>query len=159
MTKRIQYLLMVQITSLFAKIRKIMVNNKLVIIVISFLFLCIFSAVADNFQSQVLYEYDAAGNRISRELVQQRSFQSPNLQRTNFNVYPTVVTDVVNITTQDEINPSQFSYTITNISGNIVMTGNILSQNTQVQVSLLQGYYILNIFSETEQYSFNLLKN
>lgn len=132
-------------------------KQKILIILSLCLGLSFISKAQSN--EQVQYQYDAAGNRISRELVQQRSFQNPNLQRTNFNVYPTVVTDVVNITTQDEINPNQFSYTITNVSGNIVMTGNILSQNTQIQVSLLQGYYILNIFSETEQYSFNLLKN
>lgn len=125
----------------------------------SLLSLCALMALADSNLPQVQFQYDAAGNRISRQLVQLRSFQSPVLQQTNFNVYPTIVLDVINITTQDEIVPNEFSYTITNVSGNIVMSGSVLSQNTQLQVSLPQGYYILNIFSVNEQYSFNFLKN
>lgn len=125
----------------------------------SLLSLCALMALADSNLPQVQFQYDAAGNRISRQLVQPISFQSPVLQQTNFNVYPTIVLDVINITTQDEIVPNEFSYTITNVSGNIVMSGSVLSQNTQLQVSLPQGYYILNIFSVNEQYSFNFLKN
>lgn len=125
----------------------------------SLLSLCALMALADSNLPQVQFQYDAAGNRISRQLVQPMSFQSPVLQQTNFNVYPTIVLDVINITTQDEIVPNEFSYTITNVSGNIVMSGSVLSQNTQLQVSLPQGYYILNIFSVNEQYSFNFLKN
>lgn len=106
------------------------------------------------------YQYDAAGNRILRQLVQPRTNPSPQQHlTTTFIVYPTVVTDVLNVTTQDEILPNNFRYTITNVSGNIVLSGNLLSQNTQLQVSLPQGYYILNIVSATEQYSFNFLKN
>lgn len=118
-------------------------------------------SIAGYAQSNVTieYQYDAAGNRISRQLVQLRSFQSPVLQQTTFNVYPTIVSDVINVTTQDEILPDEFGYTITNVSGNIVMSGTLQTQSTQLQVSLPQGYYILNIVSATEQYSFNFLKN
>lgn len=121
--------------------------------------MCISSAAADVNQSQIVYEYDASGNRTSRQLLLPRSTPSPQQHQTTFIVYPTVVADVLNITTQDEILPNDFRYTITNVSGNIVLSGNIQSQNTQIVVSLPQGYYILNLFSSTEQYSFNFLKN
>ena len=125
----------------------------------SLLSLCALMTLADRNLPQVQFQYDAAGNRISRQLAQPRLFQSPVLQQTTFNVYPTIVSDIINITTQDEIVPDEFSYTITNVSGNIVLSGNVLSQNTQLQVTLPQGYYILNIFSASEQYSFHFLKN
>ena len=129
------------------------------IFVLTLFVTCEITAIASTIQPQVRYEYDAAGNRVSRYLYQQRS-QSPSLQQAHtFIVYPTVVTDVINVTTQDEITPDSFSYSVTNVSGNIVLSGVIQSQSTQIQVSLLQGYYILNIFSATEQYSFNFLKN
>lgn len=115
--------------------------------------------IADNNVSTLHYGYDAAGNRISRQLLQPRYLLGQNQQSTTFSVFPTVVTDIVNITTQDEIVPNKFSYTVTNVSGNIVLSGTIQSQNTQIQVLLPQGYYILNIHSATEQYSFNFLKN
>lgn len=120
---------------------------------------CVLLAVADDTLPNVQYEYDASGNRILRQLVQQRSNQSPRQQQTTFMVYPTIVTDVLHVTTQDEILPDEFSYTITNVSGNNVMSGTLQTQSTQLQVSLPQGYYILNIVSATEQYSFNFLKN
>ena len=114
---------------------------------------------ADDTLTQLQYEYDAAGNRIMRQLVQQRSSQSPRQQKTAFIVYPAIVTDILNVITQDEIAPNEFHYSIANVSGNIVLSGNLLSQSTQLQVTLPQGYYILNIVSATEQYSFNFLKN
>lgn len=118
-------------------------------------------SIAGYAQSNVTieYQYDASGNRILRQLVQQRSNQSPRQQQTTFMVYPTIVTDVLYVTTQDEIAPNEFHYSITNVSGNIVLSGYIQSQNNQLQVSLPQGYYIINIFSNTEQQSFNFLKN
>lgn len=120
---------------------------------------CVLLAVADDTLPNVQYEYDASGNRILRQLVQQRSNQSPRQQQTTFIVYPTIVTDVLNVIAHEEIVPNEFHYTIANVSGNIVLSGNILSQSTQLQLSLSQGYYILNIVSSTEQYSFNFLKN
>lgn len=126
---------------------------------IALFLMCISSAAADVNQSQIVYEYDASGNRTSRQLLLPRSTPSTQQHQTTFIVYPTVVADVLNVTTQDEILPNDFRYTITNVSGNIVLSGNIQSQNTQIVVSLPQGYYILNLFSSTEQYSFNFLKN
>lgn len=126
---------------------------------ILFIIISASSLIVNAGQPQVMYGYDASGNRISRQFIQPRSYQSPAMQHTTFNVYPTVVTDVINVTTQNEIVPNEFSYTVTNVSGNIVLSGIIQSQSTQIQVSLLQGYYILNIFSATKQYSFNFLKN
>ena len=121
--------------------------------------LCMPLAVCAQSNVIIEYQYDASGNRILRQLVQQRSNQSPMQQQTTFMVYPTIVTDVLHVTTQDEIAPNEFHYSITNVSGNIVMSGTIQTQSTQLQVSLPQGYYILNIVSATEQYSFNFLKN
>lgn len=127
--------------------------------IVTIFLMCTLLTVADDNLPNVQYEYDASGNRILRELVQQRSNQNPRQQQTSFIVYPTIVTDVLNIIAKDKIVPNEFHYTIANVSGNIVLSGNILLQNTQLQLSLPQGYYILNIVSATEQYSFNFLKN
>lgn len=132
---------------------------KLKIIFLFTVMLCMSLAVCAQSNATIEYQYDASGNRILRQLVQQRSNQSPRQQQTTFMVYPTIVTDVLYVTTQDEIAPNEFHYSITNVSGNIVLSGYIQSQNNQLQVSLPQGYYIINIFSNTEQQSFNFLKN
>ena len=126
---------------------------------VTLILMCTLFAVADDTLLQLQYEYDAAGNRIMRHLMQQRSNQSPRQQQTTFVVYPTIVADVLNVTTQDEIVPNEFSYTITNVSGSSVLSGFITTQNTQIHLSIPQGFYILNIHSLTEQYSFNFLKN
>ena len=127
--------------------------------IITLVLMCTLLTVADDTLPQLQYEYDASGNRIMRQLVQQRSNQSPRHQQTTFIVYPTIVTDVLNITTQDDIVPNEFSYTIANVSGSAVLSGSITTQNTQIHLSIPQGFYILNIYSLTEQNSFNILKN
>ena len=99
---------------------------------VTLILMCTLLTVADDTLPQLQYEYDAAGNRIMRHLMQQRSNQSPRQQQTTFVVYPTIVADVLNVTTQDEIVPNEFSYTITNVSGSSVLSGFITTQNTQI---------------------------
>ena len=105
----------------------------------------------------VQYQYDAAGNRVSRELMQPSMLNSSNESSITFTVFPTVVTDVININTQDDISPTDFNYSISNVSGNTFLSGTILSKNTQIKLTLPQGYYILCVFSAQELYYYNFL--
>ena len=128
------------------------------ILMTGLILMCSLFVLAQNTQSTLSYAYDASGNRISRQLEQSTSQQSLETLPVTFVVYPTIVSNLINVTAQDDITPDDYSYTITNVSGNILQTGVIQSQNTQISVSLLQGYYILNISSATGQQSFHFLK-
>lgn len=105
------------------------------------------------------YQYDAAGNRISRQLsTAPRSSSEPVDNDTKFSVYPTIVYDFLNIAAQNDISNKNFHYSISNINGNVLLTGDLLSQITQLSVCLPSGYYIINIFSAYEQNSFTFIK-
>lgn len=118
-------------------------------------------SIAGYAQSNVTieYQYDAAGNRISRQLATTpRSSSEPVDNDTKFSVYPTIVYDFLNIAAQNDISNKNFHYSISNINGNVLLTGDLLSQITQLSVCLPSGYYIINIFSAYEQNSFTFIK-
>ncbi|MBR5639399.1 MAG: T9SS type A sorting domain-containing protein [Muribaculaceae bacterium] len=133
-----------------------MVFNKLFIFVAM---LCIPLAVCAQSNVTLEFQYDAAGNRISRQLATTpRSSSEPVDNDTKFSVYPTIVYDFLNIAAQNDISNKNFHYSISNINGNVLLTGDLLSQITQLSICLPSGYYIINIFSANEQSSFTFIK-
>lgn len=132
---------------------------KIKIIILFTAILCIPLAVCAQSNVTLEYQYDAAGNRISRQLASTPRSSSESADNDiKFSVYPTIVYDFLNIAAQNDISNKNFHYSISNINGNILQTGDLLSQITQLSICLPSGYYIINIFSANEQSSFTFIK-
>ena len=114
---------------------------------------------ADN--ENLLYEYDASGNRITRivQVNQPRNTPRRDLSTVNITVYPTITCDVVTISTAIDIEQTQLFYTLRNIQGSVLSAARIISQQTQVPLGYYSdGVYLLTVESDSLNESFKIIK-
>ena len=114
---------------------------------------------ADN--ESLMYQYDAAGNRISRVVVIPQPRQSPQEQfpSANITVTPTITNDMITIATTLNVGQVEMRYTLYSLQGNVLTTAVINSQ--QMYLSLGQyatGIYLLTVESESFIESFKIIK-
>ena len=114
-------------------------------------------------QSYVLqYQYDAAGNRVSRSVVEVQSPQnSPRLMDhgDEVSVSPTVTTDDVTISTTLDTEQTAMRYIVSNLQGSVMTICDITSQQTIVPFSNYEsGIYLLTIQSEQGLKTFKIIK-
>lgn len=114
---------------------------------------------ADNYYFQ--YQYDAAGNRISRIVVEPQPYQAPkkDLRTVNLTVSPTITSDVVTISTAIDVEKASMRYTLISIQGNVLNTGTVSSQHMNVSLGeYANGMYLLTIESEFGVETFKIIK-
>ena len=114
---------------------------------------------ADN--EYLHYEYDAAGNRIGRTLVQSQPNQIPrkSLPSVGITVSPTITSDNVTISTALDIGKHPMRFTLRSIQGSVLSTKDIISQQTIVPMSqYAAGIYLLTIESESIIESYKIIK-
>lgn len=114
-------------------------------------------------QSYVLqYQYDAAGNRVSRIVEEVQSPQnSPRLMGHSEDVTasPTVTSDDVTITTTLDPEQTEMRYFVSNLQGSVLATGDITNQYTIVPFcNYMEGIYLLTIQSEQGIKTFKIIK-
>lgn len=114
---------------------------------------------ADN--EWLMYQYDAAGNRISRAVVVPQPRNSPKgeIRSVNLTVLPTITSDLVTIATAVDVERVQLRYTLYSLQGNVLVTSNMTSQ--QMVLSLGQyanGIYLLTVESDSFIESFKIIK-
>jgi hypothetical protein len=117
----------------------------------------IIDADNNNFQ----YQYDAAGNRISRIVVEPQPHQAQkrNLRTVDFTVSPTITSDVVTIATAIDVEKTSMRYTLISVQGNVLDTGNITSQRTDLSMGgYANGIYLLTIETNSNVETFKIIK-
>ena len=117
-------------------------------------------ASADN--EHLLYEYDAAGNRISRTVVQGQPRQSPrnSLPSVDISVSPTLTHDEVIISTAMDIETYPTRYTLVNLQGSVLMMGNLYAQQTRLSLGqYADGIYLLRVESDVFSKSYKIIKH
>lgn len=129
---------------------------------IAFLFLIIFciTVFANGNDYYYTYTYDNAGNRISRNITQERTrFESPHNMETHneISVYPTVTTGLVNIATTLDVSVNTLTYCLSNLQGSVLMQGKLLEQFTQLSLPYTPGIYLLSIHTNSTQQTFKII--
>ena len=119
------------------------------------------ASLSANAQSRVEYAYDAAGNRVKRDLIlnaQQSRSQEDN--QIYFTATPSIVYDNLQMKYVGESDFSGlFNYTIQTISGEMVVSGKSTQPTCTADVSQLSsGYYILMITYQDKTQSFKIIK-
>lgn len=108
------------------------------------------------------YQYDAAGNRTARVIVQpQQPQNSPRMMGHGgeVTVSPTVTTDVVTISTTMDPEQAQMRYVLSSLQGNVLATDDIASRQTIVSLGQYScGIYLLTVQSEYDILSFKIIK-
>ena len=107
------------------------------------------------------YQYDAAGNRISRAVVQPSPRQNPkrDLPIENVTVSPTVTTDVVTIATAVDFEKEPMRYTLISMQGNMLDQGKICSHQTNISLGVYtKGIYLLTVESDTFVKTYKIFK-
>lgn len=131
--------------------------KKLLFLATGFIIVSICSADNDS----LLYEYDAAGNRITRivQVNQPRNTPRRDLSTINVSVYPTITSDVVTISTAADLERTQLYYTLRSIQGSVLSTAVINSQQSQVSLGeYSEGIYLLTIESDSLNESYKIIK-
>ena len=114
---------------------------------------------ADNDYLQ--YEYDAAGNRIGRTIVQSQPNQAPkrNLLTADITVFPTITSDNVTISIALDAEKHPMRFTLRSVQGSVLNTKDIISQQTVVPMGqYAAGVYLLTIESESIIESYKIIK-
>ena len=107
------------------------------------------------------YQYDAAGNRVSRTVVYQQPHQ---IQRKDFPIVdvavsPTITTDVVNIANAIDLDKSSMRFNLISLQGSVLRTGDIKSQHTIISLGdYPSGIYLLRIETESDMETFKIIK-
>ena len=121
------------------------------------------SSFVSNAQSYVLtYQYDAAGNRISRSAGEVQAPQNSPLMMGHGNdviVSPTETTDDVIITTTLDPDQTELRYLVSNLQGNVLAIGDITNQHTSVPFgNYVTGIYLLIVQSDLGIKTFKVIK-
>ena len=137
-----------------------MKKNKTFIVLLMLMIATGYSIIdADNNYFQ--YQYDAAGNRISRIVVEPQPYQAPkkDLRTVNLTVSPTITSDVVTISTAIDVEKASMRYTLISVQGNVLNTGTVSSQHMNVSLGeYANGMYLLTIESEFGVETFKIIK-
>ena len=122
----------------------------------------IFGTTASRADDEYLqYQYDAAGNRIGRTVVQTQPRQSPKLSlpAVEVTVSPTLTHDEVTISTAQDIEKHSMRYTLINLQGSLLEAGQIGSQQTVLSLGqYADGIYLLTIESDSLIKSYKIIK-
>lgn len=109
---------------------------------------------------RVVYDYDAAGNRIKREVAAslRNATKAEDVQL--FKAAPNPVADILQISYEDESGFSgKYQYTLQSIYGETAVTGESTTAGCRLDVSSLpKGVYILNIVYQEERQSIKIIK-
>lgn len=117
-------------------------------------------AFADSIDYYYSYIYDTAGNRISRNITQERTrFESPHNMETHneISVYPTVTTGIVNIATTLDVTVNPITYCLSNLQGGVLMQGRLEEQLSQLSLPYTPGIYLLSIHTNSTQQTFKII--
>lgn len=131
--------------------------NRVLFVIISLLF---FSAAAQ----QMVFTYDAAGNRNGRQMVADRSRQFPRMgkrlvNRADVTVYPTVTSDVVTIAVGWDVSQEQAKFRVCDLMGAVITEQNIETQRSVVSFyGLSQGMYFIVIVRNGKTETFKIIK-
>ncbi|MFN8437067.1 MAG: T9SS type A sorting domain-containing protein [Cytophagales bacterium] len=118
-------------------------------------------------QQYISFTYDAAGNRIKRELVLGtfRKSQTDSLAvadelgKSKFQVFPNPTQSVINIVMNDKENIEEKDYALISISGNVI--NKFSSKDNRIQFDLSTqpaGVYLLKISNSTENVVWRVVK-
>lgn len=116
---------------------------------------------------QIIFSYDASGNRMQRKLVitpcdQQSNKLAQQPQPTppfHVNVYPNPAQDKINVDLQKDELETESKIELYDVNGKVVYTENSLSLQIQVDISgYPSGIYLLKITKNKEFTSFNVSK-
>lgn len=124
-----------------------------------FVVACVLIVQADN--EYIQYQYDAAGNRISRIVVQPQPQQSPKRQLpiVDVSVSPTITSDVVVLSTAHNLDKSPIKYTLISVQGNVLNTSAVNSQQTIISLGeYVNGVYLLTVETESGIETFKIIK-
>lgn len=124
-----------------------------------FVVACVLIVQADN--EYIQYQYDAAGNRISRIVVQPQPQQSPKRQLpiVDVSVSPTITSDVVVLSTAHDLDKSPIKYTLISVQGKVLNTSAVNSQQTTISLrEYVNGIYLLTIETESGIETFKIIK-
>lgn len=137
-----------------------MKKNKTFIVLLMLMIATCYSIIdADNNYFQ--YQYDAAGNRISRIVVEPQPHQAPkrDLRTVDFTVSPTITSDVVTIATAIDVEKISMRYTLISVQGNVLDAGNITSQHTDLSMGrYASGIYLLTVETNFNVETFKIIK-
>lgn len=102
------------------------------------------------------YGYDAAGNRVAREVVAQPrvAVASPP----SVAVFPTITTGRVTIENRTSTLWKRAEYRITDTQGNTVATGILSGASAEIEVNAPNGVYLLNVIDRENVSSFKIIK-
>ena len=116
------------------------------------------------------YTYDAAGNRIRRELIVLPSPQAKdakidtiiNNSNDNFDIliFPNPVSEVLNIEFLGNIDDSKIEYEVFNINGQLIENKYIKSNATEIYFANLQtGVYFVRLKIDDKYKEYKILKS
>ena len=114
---------------------------------------------ADNEQLQ--YQYDAAGNRVMRSVVQPQPRQSPRnvMYSATVDVSPTLTHDLVAISTTEDIGKHPMRYSLVTLQGNVLKSGFLPAQQSVLSLGeYSDGIYLLTVESEAFTRSYKIIK-
>lgn len=120
------------------------------------------TTVANATAQHILYQYDAAGNRIARVTARpQQPQNSPHMMGHSgkVTVSPTVTTDAVTITTTVDIEQMAMRYVLSNLQGSVLATGDVVSQQTAVSLGQYSsGIYLLIVKTDDSVETFKIVR-
>ena len=122
----------------------------------------VMASLAANAQSVMLrYQYDAAGNRVGREVVspEQNGRSSRAMPHDDITVSPTVTSDVVTISTTLDPEQNAMRYSVSRLDGSVLASGDITMRQTHVSFSgYVSSIYLLTIEREENTKCFKIIK-
>lgn len=109
---------------------------------------------------RVAYDYDAAGNRIKREVAASSRSATKSEDVQLFKAAPNPVADILQINYEDDFNFSgEYQYTLQSVYGETAQTGVSHTAHCRLDVSSLpKGVYILCITYQEEKQSIKIIK-
>ena len=103
------------------------------------------------------YQYDAAGNRVRKEVVQQP--RGPVVEPApTARVFPSITTGQITIENLGDTPWNNAEYRVTNAQGNTVASGLLSGMSQQVFVNVPGGIYVLYVVDRENVSSFKIIK-
>lgn len=116
-------------------------------------------SVASRVEKKLVYQYDMAGNRVARIVVDdevKRDTVGGDLGE--IVVTPAVTSDGVTVKTTADLSSASLTYAMSNLVGDRVGEGNITNPVTFLSMPSASGVYILNVRSAHDSKSFKIEK-
>ena len=117
-------------------------------------------------QTIVNYTYDAAGNRIKREIVLSRSMENTEkpltetLSRKSISIYPNPTAGLLKISISGWETTDKCKFTIFSLKGALIQEIQVSSSVTEIDLSdESDGMYLLNIELNESKSAWKIIKN